>query len=178
MVVFSMSLLDKDKGSCWKRLTDIHGTDHLVRLIISIFWYCPLGSIYKGLQFIFTLCAHSEKFTYKCLPWLLIGDFPIVLLTSFQPSPPTSLATANESVKIYTSECILLPVYKNRSVLRVMPTKTVFHSWPSEWYMSRAMVLQLWIFSWCWHVVQKHLWTRVKYFPPQSTGDKQVHLIS
>ena len=86
--------------------------------------------------------------------------------------PPRSLATANKSVKIYTSECILLPVYKNRSVLRVMPTETVFHSWPSESYMSRVMVLQLWIFSWCWHIMQKYLWTRVKYFPPQSTGDQ------
>ena len=54
--------------------------------------------------------------------------------------PPRSLATANKSVKIYTSECILLPVYKRGQCSELCLLRLSFtpdhqsHIWAGLWY--------------------------------------------
>ena len=103
----------------------------------------------------FTRASNLSSHLVPILRNLPTSIFLDSLLVVFQlyslqvPShPPISLAWKSIRLNVYFFQSIKIGQCSELCLLRL------FHSWPSESYMSRAMVLQLWIFSWCWHITE------------------------
>lgn len=132
MAMLFMSPLSNDRGSCWKRFTDIHATDHLVTWLLTYysdiaFW----GAFVKDSNLSsYSVPSQRNLPTYIFLKHL-VTSFPIVLLTNPQPSSQTisHCQWISENLYIWT---FILPDYSNKSLLKVMHTETFFHYYPSE----------------------------------------------